>query len=83
MAERLELAARYGIETLDLNDHEEISETIREMTDGRGADATICWRSSSTSGSPGTTSESKRPSAQEPGPGEMTCVMHAGMGYGK
>ena len=39
--ERLELAKQHGIETLDLNEHEEISDTIREMTDGRGADATI------------------------------------------
>ncbi len=39
--ERLELAAKHDIETLNLEDHEEISDTIREMTDGRGADATI------------------------------------------
>ena len=39
--ERLALAQKHGIETLDLNEHDEISDAIREMTDGRGADATI------------------------------------------
>ena len=39
--ERLALAEKHGIETLNLEDHEEISDTIREMTDGRGADSTI------------------------------------------
>ncbi len=39
--ERLALAEKHGIEALNLEDHEEISDTIREMTAGRGADATI------------------------------------------
>jgi threonine dehydrogenase-like Zn-dependent dehydrogenase len=39
--ERLELAAKHGIEPLDLEENEEISDTIREMTDGRGTDSTI------------------------------------------
>jgi threonine dehydrogenase-like Zn-dependent dehydrogenase len=39
--ERLELAQRYGVETLDLEDHDDISDTIREMTGGRGTDAAI------------------------------------------
>ena len=39
--ERLALAEKHGIETLDLTDHDEISDTIREMTAGRGADSTI------------------------------------------
>jgi threonine dehydrogenase-like Zn-dependent dehydrogenase len=39
--ERLALAEKHGIEALNLEDHEEISDTIRELTDGRGADATI------------------------------------------
>jgi threonine dehydrogenase-like Zn-dependent dehydrogenase len=39
--ERLALAEKHGIETLNLEDHEEISDTIRELTNGRGADATI------------------------------------------
>jgi len=38
---RLELAQRYGVETLNLEDHDDISETIREMTEGRGTDAAI------------------------------------------
>jgi threonine dehydrogenase-like Zn-dependent dehydrogenase len=41
VAERLELAQRYGVETLDLEDHDDISDTIREMTEGRGTDAAI------------------------------------------
>jgi threonine dehydrogenase-like Zn-dependent dehydrogenase len=39
--ERLELARKYGIETLDLEEHEDISDSIREMTEGRGTDAAI------------------------------------------
>jgi threonine dehydrogenase-like Zn-dependent dehydrogenase len=40
--ERLEMARRYGVETVDLSDHEEdIAPAIREMTDGRGPDSVI------------------------------------------
>jgi threonine dehydrogenase-like Zn-dependent dehydrogenase len=39
--ERLEMARRHDIETIDLNEHEEIGETIREMTEGRGTDSVI------------------------------------------
>ncbi len=35
VAERLELASRYGVETVDLEAHDDVSEAIREMTDGR------------------------------------------------
>ncbi len=39
--ERLALAEKHGIETLDVTEHDEISDVIREMTDGRGADSTL------------------------------------------
>jgi threonine dehydrogenase-like Zn-dependent dehydrogenase len=39
--ERLELARKHGIETLNLEDHDDVSEAIREMTEGRGTDAAI------------------------------------------
>src|SRR4051794_15442397 len=39
--ERLELAQKHGIEALNLEEHEDVSETIREMTEGRGTDAAI------------------------------------------
>ena len=39
--ERLERARRNGIEVLDLNEHDDIAETIRGMTDGRGPDSVI------------------------------------------
>ncbi|CAN5126112.1 zinc-dependent alcohol dehydrogenase [soil metagenome] len=39
--ERLAMAERHGIEVLDCNEHEDISETLRELTDGRGPDAVI------------------------------------------
>jgi threonine dehydrogenase-like Zn-dependent dehydrogenase len=40
--ERLERARRNGIETLDLREHDDdLAETIREMTDGRGTDSVI------------------------------------------
>jgi threonine dehydrogenase-like Zn-dependent dehydrogenase len=39
--ERLEMARRHGAETLDLNEHDDVSEAIRSLTDGRGADSVI------------------------------------------
>ncbi len=39
--ERIERARRNGIEVLDANDHDDIPEAIKEMTDGRGADSVI------------------------------------------
>ena len=41
VAERLQLAERYGIETLNLEEHDDISATIRELTGGRGTDSVI------------------------------------------
>jgi threonine dehydrogenase-like Zn-dependent dehydrogenase len=39
--ERLALAARYGAETLDLQQVEDVAEALIEMVDGRGPDAVI------------------------------------------
>jgi len=39
--ERLAMAARHGIEALDLRQHDDVAATIRELTEGRGADAVI------------------------------------------
>jgi threonine dehydrogenase-like Zn-dependent dehydrogenase len=39
--ERLARAAAHGVETLDLRDHGDIAQVVREMTSGRGADAVI------------------------------------------
>ena len=39
--ERIELARRYGVEVLDLREHDDVAETIRGMTDGRGPDSVI------------------------------------------
>jgi threonine dehydrogenase-like Zn-dependent dehydrogenase len=39
--ERLERARARGVETLDLNDHEDIGEVVRELTGGRGPDSVI------------------------------------------
>ncbi len=41
VAERLEMARRHGIETLDLNAVGDVGDEIRALTDGRGADSTI------------------------------------------
>ncbi len=41
VADRLEMARRYDIEVLDLNNHEDIAASIREMTQGRGPEAVI------------------------------------------
>jgi threonine dehydrogenase-like Zn-dependent dehydrogenase len=39
--ERLEMARRHGIEVLDLEDHEDVAEAVRDVTDGRGSDSVI------------------------------------------
>jgi threonine dehydrogenase-like Zn-dependent dehydrogenase len=39
--ERLELARRHGIHTLDVREHDDISEALRANTDGRGPDSVI------------------------------------------
>ena len=39
--ERMAMAERHGIEILDWNDHEDISEALRELTGGRGPDSVI------------------------------------------
>jgi threonine dehydrogenase-like Zn-dependent dehydrogenase len=41
VAERLEMARRHGIETLDLLEHDDLAASIRELTDGRGPDSVI------------------------------------------
>jgi threonine dehydrogenase-like Zn-dependent dehydrogenase len=39
--ERLSLAAMHGVHTIDLNDHDDVAGSIRELTDGRGPDGVI------------------------------------------
>jgi threonine dehydrogenase-like Zn-dependent dehydrogenase len=39
--ERLEMARRHDVETLDMDEHDAVPDAIREMTDGRGADSVI------------------------------------------
>lgn len=39
--ERLEMARRYDIETLDANEHDDVPSSIRELTAGRGPDSVI------------------------------------------
>jgi threonine dehydrogenase-like Zn-dependent dehydrogenase len=41
VSERLERARARGVETLDLNDTDDLVETVRDLTDGRGPDAVI------------------------------------------
>ena len=52
--ERLEMARRNGIEVVDTNDVDNVAETIREMTDGRGPDAVIEAVGMEAHGSPAT-----------------------------
>jgi threonine dehydrogenase-like Zn-dependent dehydrogenase len=51
--ERLEMAQRHGVETLNLEEHDDISEPVREMTGGRGADGVIDAVGMEAHGSPG------------------------------
>ncbi|MET0694066.1 MAG: zinc-dependent alcohol dehydrogenase [Propionibacteriaceae bacterium] len=39
--ERLKLAAEYGVETVDLNEHKNVPEYLIELTDGRGPDGVL------------------------------------------
>lgn len=51
--ERLELARRNGIEVLDTNEHEELADVVRDMTNGRGTDSVIDAVGLEAHGSPG------------------------------
>lgn len=39
--ERLAMAARHGIEVLNLNEHDDIGDAVRQLTHGRGTDSVI------------------------------------------
>ena len=39
--ERLQLASQWGVETLDESQHDDVAESIRGLTDGRGPDSVI------------------------------------------
>ena len=39
--ERLEMAERHGVETLDLKQVDDVADAVRELTDGRGTDSVI------------------------------------------
>jgi threonine dehydrogenase-like Zn-dependent dehydrogenase len=39
--ERLEMARRHGVNAIDLGEHDDIAETLRSLTGGRGPDAVI------------------------------------------
>jgi threonine dehydrogenase-like Zn-dependent dehydrogenase len=41
VAERLEMARRYDVETIDLADSDDAPEAIRELTEGRGTDSVL------------------------------------------
>jgi threonine dehydrogenase-like Zn-dependent dehydrogenase len=41
VAERLQRVSARGVEVLDLNEHDDLAEAIRELTDGRGTDSVI------------------------------------------
>ena len=41
VAERLEMARRHGVHTVDLRRHDDIAEALRSLTDGRGPDSVI------------------------------------------
>jgi threonine dehydrogenase-like Zn-dependent dehydrogenase len=53
LPERLERAARYGAITINAKEHDDVSDVVRELTDGRGADAVIDAVGLEAHGSPG------------------------------
>src|SRR5215203_3661149 len=52
--ERLEMARRNGMEVIDTNDVDNVADTVREMTDGRGPDSVIEAVGMEAHGSPAT-----------------------------
>jgi threonine dehydrogenase-like Zn-dependent dehydrogenase len=52
--ERLEMARRNGVEVIDSNDVDNVADTVREMTDGRGPDSVIEAGGMEAHGSPAT-----------------------------
>jgi threonine dehydrogenase-like Zn-dependent dehydrogenase len=52
--ERIEMARRHGIEVLNAEDHDDVPEAIREMTDGRGTDSVVDAVGMEAHGSPAT-----------------------------
>ncbi|HZG64289.1 MAG TPA: zinc-dependent alcohol dehydrogenase [Rubrobacteraceae bacterium] len=52
--ERIEMARRHGIEVLDANDHDDVPQAMREITDGRGPDSVIDAVGMEAHGSPAT-----------------------------
>lgn len=51
--ERLAMARRHGVETVDFSEHDDVSDVIREMTDGRGPDSVIDAVGMEAHGAPG------------------------------
>jgi threonine dehydrogenase-like Zn-dependent dehydrogenase len=51
--ERLEMARRNGVEAIDADQHEDVSEALRELTDGRGPDSAIDAVGMEAHGAPG------------------------------
>lgn len=53
--ERLEMAKRHDIETIDMKNHDNIAQAVRDLTDGRGTDSVIDAVGMEAHGSPGAT----------------------------
>ncbi|WNB84362.1 zinc-dependent alcohol dehydrogenase [Cellulomonas sp. ATA003] len=51
--ERLELARRHGVDVIDLREVDDVAAAVQDLTDGRGADATIEAVGMEAHGSPG------------------------------
>lgn len=75
---RLEMARKYDIEVLDLREHEDIAETVRGMTAGRGTDAVIDAVGMEAHGSPGVKMV-QRMTAMLPRPLERLMLENAGV----
>jgi threonine dehydrogenase-like Zn-dependent dehydrogenase len=63
--ERLDMAEKHGIETLNLDEHEDISDPIRELTEGRGTDAAIDAVGMEAHGAPSASSPRKQPACSQ------------------
>ena len=51
--ERLELARKFGVETVDLSEHDDVAEVVLELTGGRGADGVVDAVGMEAHGNPG------------------------------
>jgi threonine dehydrogenase-like Zn-dependent dehydrogenase len=76
--DRLELARSWGAETIDLREVKDVAQTIKDLTDGRGADAVIDAVGMESHGNP-LSEKAISLASRLPGPIARTAIEHVGI----